>query len=101
MDERAFWDKGPACDRSAKAKSTKAVQAAGMVFSGLSPDGALPEIVIPGRTGFFMTTVSDGVAAVRRLPELSRSDCRRDAEARFSVGTCGRQYLELYARSRR
>ena len=59
--------------------------------------GALPEIVRPGCTGFFMTTVAEGIDAVRRLPELSRAECRRDAETRFSVGACGRQYLELYA----
>ena len=60
--------------------------------------GALPEIITPGRTGFFMTGVDDGVTAVRRLPELDRALCRSEAEARFSLGVCGRQYLELYAR---
>jgi glycosyltransferase involved in cell wall biosynthesis len=60
--------------------------------------GALPEIITPERTGFFISGVDDGAAAVRRLPELSRAACRSEAEARFSVAVCGRQYLELYAR---
>ncbi|WP_415910731.1 glycosyltransferase [Oleiharenicola sp. Vm1] len=58
--------------------------------------GALPEIVQPGRTGFFITGVDDGVAAVRRLGELDRAACRRDAEERFSLGVVAPRYLELY-----
>lgn len=58
--------------------------------------GALPEIVQPGRTGFFITGVDDGVEAVRRLPELDRAACRRDVEERFSLATVAPRYLELY-----
>jgi glycosyltransferase involved in cell wall biosynthesis len=58
--------------------------------------GALPEIVQPGRTGFFITGEDDGVAAVRRLGELDRMACRRDAEQRFSLGVVAPRYLELY-----
>ena len=62
--------------------------------------GALPEIVDDGRTGFFMRTPEDGVAAVRRLGELDRAACRRTAEARFSRPVCAARYLELYAEMR-
>lgn len=58
--------------------------------------GALPEIVQPGRTGFFITGLDDGVDAVRRLPELDRAACRRDVEERFSLATVAPRYLELY-----
>ena len=58
--------------------------------------GALPEIVEPGRTGFFMRSVDDGVAAVRRLGELDRTACRRAAEEHFSVSVCAARYLALY-----
>ncbi len=60
------------------------------------PRGALPEIVDPGRTGFFMRTVPEGVAAVRRIHELNRQACRHAAETRFSVEVCAAKYLALY-----
>lgn len=62
------------------------------------PRGALPEIVEHGHTGFFMETIPEGVAAVRRLHELNRQTCRHAAETRFSVAVCAAKYLELYQR---
>ncbi|MBS0630872.1 MAG: glycosyltransferase [Verrucomicrobia bacterium] len=61
------------------------------------PRGATPEIVEPGRTGFLIDSVASGVAAVARLGELHRVDCRRAAEAQFTVATAAARYLELYA----
>jgi glycosyltransferase involved in cell wall biosynthesis len=63
--------------------------------------GALPEIVEPGRTGFLIRDVNDGVAAVNRLASLDRAACRHAAETRFSVGTCGARYLSLYKSDQR
>lgn len=58
--------------------------------------GALPEIVAEGKTGFFISSVASGVAAVARLAELDRAACRRTAEERFSLPVCAAQYLALY-----
>jgi len=58
--------------------------------------GALPEIIDPGRTGFFIGTREEGVAAVGRIRELDRAACRRAVEQRFSVGVCGDMYIDLY-----
>ena len=58
--------------------------------------GALPEIVADGRTGFFISSVESGVAAVAGLPTLDRAACRRTAEERFSLAVCAEQYLSLY-----
>ncbi len=60
--------------------------------------GALPEIVAPGRTGFFLRGEEDGADFVSRLGELDRAACRTAAEQRFSLGVCAQRYLELYAR---
>jgi glycosyltransferase involved in cell wall biosynthesis len=60
------------------------------------PRGALPEIVTDGRTGFFISSLETGVAAVGRLPELDRAACRQTAEDRFSLNVCAEQYLTLY-----
>lgn len=59
--------------------------------------GALPEIVRPDITGFFIQDAADGARAVGRLDSLDRSTCRADAEARFSVEVCTDRYLALYA----
>jgi glycosyltransferase involved in cell wall biosynthesis len=63
--------------------------------------GALPEIVTPGRTGFFIKGVEDGVAAVARIGELDRAACREVAETRFSLPVCAEMYLRLYADARK
>lgn len=60
--------------------------------------GALPEIITPGETGFFISTVEEGVAAVRALASIDRAHCRRTAEARFSLPVCAARYLALYRR---
>jgi glycosyltransferase involved in cell wall biosynthesis len=60
--------------------------------------GALPEIVTPGRTGFFIDDVAGGAAAIRRLGEIDRAECRREAERHFSSGVAVGRYRALYAR---
>lgn len=58
--------------------------------------GALPEIVEPGRTGFFVTGPEDGAVAVSRLRFLERAACRALVETQFSAAVCAEQYLALY-----
>ncbi len=60
--------------------------------------GAAPEIVEAGRTGFFIRDAAEGAAAVGRLAQVSRADCRQAAVARFSCEACAGQYLALYTR---
>lgn len=61
--------------------------------------GALPEIITPGITGFFINNVDDGLKAVEALPSLNRARCRAAAESRFSLSVCTDQYLEIYRSS--
>jgi len=58
--------------------------------------GALPEIITPNRTGFFITNTADGVRAVSQLATLDRAGCRADVVNQFSVRACAEQYLALY-----
>jgi glycosyltransferase involved in cell wall biosynthesis len=60
------------------------------------PRGALPEIVQDGRHGFLIRSVETGVAAVGRLSEISRTDCRKQAEEKFSVPVVADLYHHLY-----
>ena len=60
--------------------------------------GSVPEVLEHGRTGFVCDTVEEAVAAVARLPEISRQECRRVFDERFSARRMARDYLTLYER---
>jgi glycosyltransferase involved in cell wall biosynthesis len=59
--------------------------------------GAVPEVVIDGRTGFVCDTVDDLVGALARLDGIARRECRLDAERRFSSTAFVDACLSLYA----
>ena len=59
--------------------------------------GSVPEVVADGRTGFVVDDLDAAVAAVGRLGEIARADCRAHVEARFSVERMVAGYLEVYA----
>ncbi|MEW6532675.1 MAG: glycosyltransferase [Thermodesulfobacteriota bacterium] len=60
--------------------------------------GAIPELITDGRSGFLVKDVTEAVAAVDRLDTLSRAECRRVAEERFSADRMVRDYHEVYTR---
>jgi glycosyltransferase involved in cell wall biosynthesis len=62
------------------------------------PNGSVPEILEDGKTGFICRTVSDAVTAVDRIADLSREQCRRTFEERFSVRRMAQNYVRIYER---
>ncbi len=58
--------------------------------------GSVPEIIEHGRTGFIVDGVREAVAATERVDELSRADCRRAYEQRFSPARMSDNYLAVY-----
>lgn len=62
------------------------------------PEGAAPEIVDHGVTGFLCRDEADMVARCGQLDSLDRGTCRATAESRFSVGRMARDHEELYRR---
>jgi glycosyltransferase involved in cell wall biosynthesis len=60
--------------------------------------GSVPEVVDDGVTGFVCDSIDDAVAAVGKLAALSRAQCRRTFEHRFSVERMAREYVEVYRR---
>ena len=58
--------------------------------------GALPEIVEHGKTGYLVSSIEEMRDAIVRVDALSRSECRRTAERRFSSQQIIRGYLDLY-----
>lgn len=62
--------------------------------------GAVREIVEPGLTGFIVSGYDQALAAIERLPHLSRAAVRRRFEERFSATAMARRYLDLYLKAR-
>lgn len=58
--------------------------------------GSMPEVIADARTGFLVTTMTEAAAAVDRIPELDRMECRRWVEERFSVNRMVEDYLRVY-----
>jgi CelD/BcsL family acetyltransferase involved in cellulose biosynthesis len=61
-------------------------------------NGALPEIVEHGRTGFLVHSAEQMAQAIRRVGQIDPDECRRVAEARFSLDRMTSQYLAVYER---
>jgi glycosyltransferase involved in cell wall biosynthesis len=60
--------------------------------------GALPELVVPGHTGFLCHTIPEMVEAVQRVGQISRRACRAHVEGRFSVAKMAAGYEAVYRR---
>ena len=60
--------------------------------------GSVPEVVVPGRTGFIADSVEELVAAVARVHTIDRAECRRHVERRFAVAHMADGYEAVYER---
>ena len=62
------------------------------------PNGAAPEIVDDGQTGFLCRDEKDMIAAVGRVPQIHRDRCRAAAEQRFAAERMVADHERLYRR---
>ncbi len=62
------------------------------------PGGSVPEVIEDGVNGFICESVEEAVAAVERIPTLSRRKCRDVFEERFSATRMAKDYLAIYER---
>jgi glycosyltransferase involved in cell wall biosynthesis len=60
--------------------------------------GSVPEVIDDGISGLIVDDVDTAVQAVERVGELSRTDCRRAFEQRFSAPCMASDYLRVYQR---
>ena len=58
--------------------------------------GSVPEVVEDGLTGFIVEDVAGAIAAVHRLPALSRAAVRQRFEERFTARRMATDYLNVY-----
>ncbi|MGD0254436.1 MAG: glycosyltransferase family 4 protein [Acidimicrobiales bacterium] len=60
------------------------------------PNGAVPEVVQDGHTGFLCEDEAAMVEAVGRVGKLRREDCRASVEGYFSTQRMVAEHIELY-----
>jgi glycosyltransferase involved in cell wall biosynthesis len=60
------------------------------------PEGAVPEVVEDGKTGYLCEDEAAMVEAIGRLDRLSRADCRAAVEGYFSTERMVADHVELY-----
>lgn len=60
------------------------------------PCGSVPEVVDDGITGYIINSQEEAVKAVDRLESLSREECRKVFERRFSAGRMAADYVSIY-----
>src|SRR5262245_20096272 len=58
--------------------------------------GAVPEVVDPGLTGFFVENIEEAVEALDKIQYLDRKLCRKVFEQRFSSTRMAMDYLKVY-----
>jgi glycosyltransferase involved in cell wall biosynthesis len=58
--------------------------------------GAVPEIVVDGQNGFICNTVAECIAAVAKIPTISRAECRTYVERKFGVEQMTAGYEAVY-----
>ena len=60
--------------------------------------GSVPEVMTDGVTGYVVDDDEEAVRAVGRLDGISRAQCRRAFERRFTVERMARNYVDAYRR---
>ncbi|POY37320.1 glycosyl transferase [Solitalea longa] len=60
--------------------------------------GSVPEIIDNGLTGYIVNDIQDAIKAVNNISMISRTECRRVFEQRFTVERMAKRYLEIYSK---
>ena len=58
--------------------------------------GAVPEVIEQGVTGYIIKDIEGAVAAVEKIPKLSRKKVREIFEARFTARRMAENYVKVY-----
>jgi len=58
--------------------------------------GSVPEVIADGLTGFIVSSMDEAVAAVERIPQVSRRACRKMFESRFTAPRMASEYMRIY-----
>ncbi len=59
--------------------------------------GSMAELIVDGRTGYLVNTISEAVEAVARLDQIESQVCRDHAVSKFGVDRMIEEYINVYA----
>jgi glycosyltransferase involved in cell wall biosynthesis len=60
--------------------------------------GSVPEVLNNGVSGFIVEDIDQAVKAVEQLSTLSRQECRREFDERFTAARMAKDYVAIYNR---
>jgi glycosyltransferase involved in cell wall biosynthesis len=60
--------------------------------------GSVPEVLNHGVSGFIVEDIDQAVKAVEQLSSLSRKECRREFDERFTAARMAKDYVAIYNR---
>jgi glycosyltransferase involved in cell wall biosynthesis len=58
--------------------------------------GSMSEIIKNSENGFLVSTIEEAVAAVKKITNIDRFFCRKDAEQRFTAQRMTKDYIKVY-----
>jgi len=58
--------------------------------------GAVPEIMVDGKTGFMVDSMNTMIEAVSRIDSIDPRECRRHVQIHFSITSMALKYSKLY-----
>ena len=58
--------------------------------------GSIPEIIKEGKTGFIVENIYQMAKAIEKIPEISRKECRKWVEKKFTVQKMAEGYEKIY-----
>lgn len=59
-------------------------------------EGAMPELIEDGKTGFLVNSVEEACQALKKIKQISREDCRKHIEKNFNLRRMVNRYEKLY-----
>ena len=62
------------------------------------PCGSVREVIRPGATGYIADSIDEMVASIGKIDEISRAECRREFETRFTSEVMVDAYERIYRR---
>lgn len=58
--------------------------------------GSVPEIIKDGKTGFVVKNIGEAVAAIKKIDQIDRKECRKHVEENFSIKKMVDEYEKVY-----
>jgi glycosyltransferase involved in cell wall biosynthesis len=58
--------------------------------------GAVPEIILDGKTGFIVNSLDEMIEAVGRIDSIGSAQCRQHVQDNFSIASMAESYSDLY-----